>query len=346
MTAPGPAASHRGRRLVLIVVGITISVIAAWLVTRGVDLDKTWAIIGAASPGWLVAALGVIVVQTLVRAVRWRLLLPKPIVDGGVDRPPIPIVRIIPVLLVGYLGNAVLPARLGEAARGVLIARREDLPVPDSLGSVLIERVIDTFVLALLGVSAALIIGVPDWVLRIGLIGVALSIVAVIVLTIAPRLLRRFTGGPLHWLMSNISSIARGANVTKRPAAISAAVLLSLVAWFSMPSIYWLVGRSLGLDLSLVGAVLIATVTVLSTAVPSAPGYIGTFELAAAAAAGIVGIEPATALAFAIVAHALSVLPIALAGAVALVALGADARLSLTSSRGERTTEGVAATRP
>ncbi len=345
MTAEGPAAGRRLRRIALVVGGIAISVIAVWLVTRGVDLERTTAIIAAASPGWLLAVLGVVAVQTVVRAARWRRLLPDRTLDAGVHRPP-SIPRIVPVLLVGYLGNAVLPARLGEAARGVLIARREQLPIPQALGSVLLERIIDTLVLALLGVSAAFIIGVPDWVIRIALVGVALSVAAVVALSIAPRFLHRTGGGPFDRLVKGIASIVHGANVTKRPATIAGALILSLVAWLLDASVYWLVGRSLGLELAPVGVILIATVTVLSTAVPSAPGYIGTFELAAVAAAGIVGIDPATALAFAIVAHAMAVLPIALAGAVALIALGADARISLRSSSVEPSTESAAVTRP
>jgi uncharacterized membrane protein YbhN (UPF0104 family) len=344
VTASAPATSLPVRRAALIIAGLAISVVAIWIVTRGVDLERTSAIVTAAAPGWLLVALVVVAGQTIVRAIRWRLLLPPPIADAGLHGRSPSILRIVPVLLIGYLGNAVLPARLGEAARAVLIARRERLPVPQTLGSVVLERVLDTLVLALLGISAALIIGVPDWVIRIGLVGVALSIAAVAVLSIAPRLLRRLSGGPLHRLVSGISAIVHGANVAKRPAAISGALLLSLMAWLLDASIYWLVGRSLGLDLSPVGATLIATVTVLSTAVPSAPGYVGTFELAAVAAASVVGFDPTTALAFAIVAHAVAVLPIALAGAVALVALGADARLLLGTSADNQSKERGAVT--
>ncbi len=333
------------RSVALILGGIAISVIAILLVTRGVDLDRTSAIVAGTSPGWLLVAVGVIALQTVVRAARWRLLLPERIAESGVRRSAPSIARIVPVLLVGYLGNAILPARLGEAARGVLIARREQLPIPQALGSVLLERIIDTFVLAVLGVSAALVVGVPDWVLRIGFVGVGLAIAAVVVLTIAPTLLGRLTGGPFHRVVSGVLSVVHGARLTKRPAAISGAVALSLFAWLLDASIYWLVGRSLALDLSPVAAMLIATVTVLSTAVPSAPGYVGTFELAAVAAAGVVGIDPATALAFALVAHAVAVPTIALAGVVALIALGADARLSLRSSSGQTPKEGMAARR-
>lgn len=336
MTGPARPGRIPARRVALVVGGIAISTVAAWLVTRGVELERTSAIVAAAAPAWLLGAIGVVALQTLVRAVRWRLLLPGAISDAGVQRGRPTIVRIVPVLLVGYLGNAVLPARLGDAARGMLIARREHLPIHESLGSVILERVIDTFVLALVGISAALIIGVPDWVVRIGLVGVVVSITAVVVLSISPRLLGRFGGGPFDPLLRGLSSIVHGARVAKRPAAISGALALSLLAWLLDASLYWLVARSLGVDLSPIGAILIAAVTVLSTALPSAPGYLGTFELAAVAAAGVVGIEPTTALAFAIVTHGVAILPTALGGAVALIGLGAGAELSLSRSQWEQ----------
>jgi uncharacterized membrane protein YbhN (UPF0104 family) len=78
----------------------------------------------------------------------------------------------------------------------------------------------------------------------------------------------------------------------------------------------------LGLDVSLPQAVLIGAVTVLSTAVPAAPGYVGTFELATTTTAVALGIPEAGALALAILAHAISVIPVAIAGAVALVLMG------------------------
>ena len=60
--------------------------------------------------------MGVVAVQVALRSFRWSLLLPvRP--EGR----PIPARRLAPPLLVGYLGNTVLPARLGEAMRAVIV---------------------------------------------------------------------------------------------------------------------------------------------------------------------------------------------------------------------------------
>ena len=66
-------------------------------------------------------------------------------------------------MLVGYLGNAVLPARLGEPMRAVIASRRERIGTTEALGSVLVERVIDIATLAVVGFVAALIVAGPAW---------------------------------------------------------------------------------------------------------------------------------------------------------------------------------------
>jgi uncharacterized membrane protein YbhN (UPF0104 family) len=86
---------------------------------------------------------------------------------------------------------------------------------------------------------------------------------------------------------------------------------------------------------------LCATVTVLSTAIPSAPGYIGTFELAAVAALGALGVPGESALAVAVLTHVTTTIPIAIAGGVSLarmsLSLGSLATAAGESQRAGRT---------
>jgi glycosyltransferase 2 family protein len=68
----------------------------------------------------------------------------------------VPVRRIVPVLLIGYLGNAVLPARLGEPIRAHLLARREGLSSALVFGTAVLERIIDLATLAIIAFAAAL----------------------------------------------------------------------------------------------------------------------------------------------------------------------------------------------
>jgi uncharacterized protein (TIRG00374 family) len=124
---------------------------------------------------------------------------------------------------------------------------------------------------------------------------------------------------------SRIAEVATGVEATNRRPAVGAAVLLTVIAWLLDGTLIWLAGASLGVPLNLADAVVISGVAVLGTAVPSAPGYVGTFELAASAAAVALGVPPASALAVAIVWHAMTLLPMALAGVIALFRIQRDA---------------------
>ncbi len=101
---------------------------------------------------------------------------------------------------------------------------------------------------------------------------------------------------------------------------------LTLFAWLLDGTIYWAAAHSLGIDLPPAGAMLVSAITVLGTAVPSAPGYVGTFELAASTIAVGLGVAHAEALAFAILVHGLTAIPLALGGVGALLGMGARLR--------------------
>ena len=307
-----PTFSRRG--VVLAVAGIVVSAIAVGLVVRGIDLTSTASALGSADPGWVGVAVALVVVQVCIRAARWRELLPR------VHTSAPPIIRVVPVTFVGYLANTILPARAGEAVRAVLIARRERLPAPETIGSVISERLVDTLILGVIGAVAALVLGAPEWVVRTGLIAVALAVVASLVATMVGRM------GDRHWhsrlplpilrLLEVGLRVARGSGAARSRRTMVVVVGLSVVSWGLDGAVYWSVARAVGLEIAPVGALIVSAVVALSTAIPSAPGYIGTFELAAVAALGVLGVAAAPALAVALLSHVAAIVPIAAGGIV------------------------------
>ena len=107
--------------------------------------------------------------------------------------------------------------------------------------------------------------------------------------------------------------------------------MLSFLAWPLDALLIWLVASSISVEISLGAAALISVAAVLSTAVPSAPGYIGTYELAAAFAARAMGVASSPAFALAVLAHAFTILPVAIAGAVSLMLLRGSLGMALPS---------------
>jgi glycosyltransferase 2 family protein len=310
------------RRLVVPALGIGVSLAAVWLATRGIDLSATLAVFGRVDAGPLVVVAVALVAQLLVRSLRWSVLLPA----GPSGR--VHARRLVPIVLIGYLGNAVLPARMGDPVRAVLVGRREAIPASSAFGSVVLERAVDTLTLALIIFPAAAISGAPDWLVRAaGLAAVLAAAVVGIAQTRVPvRVLDaarvRSAEGIVPWI-DRVERFAIGMNTNGRPRALAAAAALSVVAWLLDGTIYWACGRAVGIDLPFAGAMLVSAITVLGTAIPSAPGYVGTFELAASTVAQGLGVPAAAALAFAVLVHALTVLPLAIGGAISLVWIGA-----------------------
>jgi glycosyltransferase 2 family protein len=304
-------------------------VAALALLATVIDLEDTWRTLVAADVRWVALTLFMVPFQILLRTARWHLLLPRR-PDGR--RPTM--LRVMPVLLIGYFGNLVLPARLGEPVRGYLMARRERLSFARVLGSVFLERVIDLATLAFAAVAAAIIAGAPAWMVRgmviVTLIGIAVA--AILVLSGIERavaVLASVLGGRAARIRLALEQVARfgeGAGGAGRAATLVAAVVISGATWLFVAATYWLLSRSLGMELSMSGSLLVAAVTTLGTAIPSAPAHIGTFEVAAVVAATSLGMPPGQALALALLAHAITTLPFALAGAAAVTWMSVSLR--------------------
>ena len=307
--------------------GIAVSLIALAVVFGTVDVREAWQVIQTASLPLLLLALAVVATQIVVRGWRWRVVLP-PRPDGSA----VPIARTISPLLVGYLGNAILPARLGEPIRAAFIAKREQLDTMVSFGATMLERLIDVASLALIGFLAAVALGAETWIIVVGAAAgfgglIFLAVLVVVGLTrladIGSALLARVglaqrTRRLQGWARSFAVGVDRGRN----PLRLSKAIVLSLVAWVLDAMIFYLVALALGIDIGFADAVLIGAVAVLATAIPAAPGYVGTFELAATATAVALGVPRPEALALAIIVHLITVVPVAIAGAGALIATG------------------------
>ena len=311
------------RRALPLLVGLVVSGVALYVLVSSIDLDATGAALRRVHLERLAPILLVIATQFSLRAFRWSRLAVSLRPDA-----PVPARRFLVPLAIGYLGNAILPARLGEAVRAAILGRREELSVAAALGTVLVERVVDTLTLAALaGVVAAFI--APEWMARLAVVIAVIGVVGLVVLLVGGRWFAARLSSATQGLWHSLATVAGGAALSIANAiagiprsALGLAVVISLIAWALDAAIFWLVAWSLDLGLNYAQAFLVGAVTVLGTAVPSAPGYVGTFEAAAVAAAVAFGVPSADALAFAALAHVMSTLPVALLGAILVVRLG------------------------
>jgi uncharacterized protein (TIRG00374 family) len=311
------------RRRLVVVFGVAISVAALYLVLQSIDLGEAVDVLATADPLPLLAIVGVVGVQVVVRAFRWSLLLPR------MRGKRIPWARLVPPLLVGYLGNAILPARLGEPMRAVIAARRERVGMPEALASVLLERVVDVATLAPVAFAAALLANAPSWATQVlGVIAAGGLVILAILTTVGVMplvgLMDRLGLASRPVIRGVIARFSASLGGPSRRLVVLSAASISVASWFLDAGSVWLVATSVGVELDYPAAMLIAGVGTLGTAIPSAPGYVGTYELAVAGIAGALGVPPAQAFALALLVHAMTLGPVALGGAISVVGIGAN----------------------
>ena len=301
--------------------GIAISAVALVLVAHSVDVSAAWDAMRSAQPAWLTLLVVLVCVDLLTRALRWKVLLS-----------PVGRVRYgdsLASLLVGYLANNVLPARLGEVVRSHDLGERSGLSKSTILGTIVVERVMDTLVVVVIAALAIFVLSVRGIVasaILVGLAVTALLVVAIAVGLVAHRLpgADRASAFINRWprIHGLLVRLRAGLAVARSMRVMAASLGFTMVSWSCAVLGFAAAAQSVGVEPTMGQAALLAAGVNLATAVPAAPGYVGTFELAAVTIAASVGIDRESALAFAVLLHALSLLITSLGGAVALLAGG------------------------
>ena len=309
------------RRVLQAVVGIAISVVAIVLVLGSVDVGRTVEVLGRTAPAWLLLVVGFIVVDVLVRALRWQRLLAP--IRHVAYRP------VLAYLLVGYLANNVLPARLGELVRSHYLGDREGMSRTTTLGTVVVERVVDTAVVVAIAAFAILVLNVRGVVTSAVLIGGAIVAILIVGLAIGVAA-HRLPGAEAaaqwasRWprLGELVTKLRSGLAVAGRPRTLFEALALSVAAWAATLLAFAAAGQAVGLELRIGEAALLSSGVALASAIPSGPGYLGTYELAAVKIAEALGLPTDEAFAIALLVHASILAVTSVGGAAALARLG------------------------
>jgi glycosyltransferase 2 family protein len=265
--------------------GISIGVFFLWLALRQTSWEQVRIILSRSKLGWLLVALSFYAADLLMRVSRWRILL------GDVKMLSFKSVGV--ALLVGYAANNILPARLGELFRADFAGRRYYLSRSAVVGSIFVERVLDGLIVVLcLGLGRLF---VPEQAVLSSLLAISALIFGGIF--IALWLLSR-KAGP-GWvaslppeLASRILSFRQGLSVM-RGASFGRVVSLSLIVWLFEGIMLWSVLKAVDISLDWQEMLSVIGVTSLSTLIPSAPGFVGTYQYAFAFTVKLFGYESA-----------------------------------------------------
>ena len=301
-------------------IGIGISIAAIWVLIHSVDLDAAFAVLRTASPAWIVAMLVTATIDIGARGARWRTLL-APIA-------PLRYRRVLGYTYIGYLANNVLPARLGELYRSHALGEGEGVSRTTVLGTVVVERVVDTVMVVAIASVAVLVLSVRGAMTSAVLLGLAFVSLVVIVLGLgiaahrlpgAARATEIIARRPR--LLELLRRLREGLAVAGRPSVVIGAIAFSALAWAASTATFLAAGQAVGVQLSVAQAALMVSGVALVSIVPAGPGFVGTFELTVVAIADSLGIPRDSAFALGLLVHIVILATTSIGGVVALVAL-------------------------
>jgi uncharacterized protein (TIRG00374 family) len=298
--------------------GVAVSAVFVWLALRDVDFDQAWRALRGASYWLLAPTLVALAAGNAIRAVRWQALFER-------ERRP-PLVPVTHAMLIGLLFNSILPARAGEAARVVALWREARVSRVESLATTVAERVYDVLALLVL-----LFVAVP-FLPSVSWLGTAAVAAAVLVAGIAATVvvLLRYRERPVAWALGRFvgeerarglaDSLVRGLSSFRHPGTAVRAFVLTVTSWlvFALSSYLLLVGFGFGFGVGFGAGLLTTIATALVLVIPAAPGGVGQFETAAIVALSAFGVDRSHALSYGIVLHVVNLVPVVLAGYVAL----------------------------
>ena len=294
---------------------------------RHANLTDVWQQVQRARTDLLGIAFVIVLSTYWARAVRWRYLL-SPI-------GPTRFRTVFRATVIGFAALGLLPARAGDVLRPYLVSRQEGLSLSSTFATIVIERVLDLIaVLSLLAVylavaadvssmSATLLRSVIVSASMAGLLAVLLAAVLWLIAAHPERI-----GGLVqtadrvlpHALAKRLAKMARsfsgGLAVARRPRELWAAVVWSFGIWILHAAEVWVATRAFGMALPFAGSFLLQALLVIGVAVPT-PGGVGSYhEAYRFGMTTFFGASNANAIAAAIVVHAISFVPVMLAGLV------------------------------
>ena len=335
--------SPRTRRIAFNLVSFALGGILLYLALRNADFGEVWTMLKAASYGWVVPLLAVIMSTMVIRAWRWKLLLDALPAEDGAPGRSVSLRSAFYSLMIGYMVNQVLP-RVGEVVRTANLSTQEKRSFSGILGTVVVERILDVIMLVvMLFVAGLLLLEQPEAFDRLLLgpfeqIGARFTPLLFVVLLVAGiaalgagllvlRALRRrerhHAGiarilGVFDAFKAGLLSVFESRH---RAGLILSTVGMWLIYVFIAYLPFVMFGFDTRFEISLGDAWIVLAIGAIGFLVP-APGGTGSYHYATILALGLLNVPEEPAATYAVFSHAAQVILFVVTGFVCLLLQG------------------------
>jgi phosphatidylinositol alpha-mannosyltransferase len=303
------------RRVALLVAVVLLAGILAFALSR-LGLHRIGTALTSAQPAWILLALALMGLSLLLRAASWHAVLRAALPHVAVAW--VPVIR---ATMIGVMGSAVFPGRIGEPTRMLVLTRR--LPgssrrqLPIVAGTVFSQTLINLLALVILATVTFTSLDI----LRAHVSGLVLALLVPLLICLlvlaGPRLLRRAQHSRSVRVALAAAALGRLLRLARQGLAAFAdprfgvpAVLFQLLAWVLQWLACYAVLCSLGLqsDGGLIAAAAVLLAVNVSAILPATPSNVGVFQAACLVVLAAYGVGAGPALAYGIILQAVEVL--------------------------------------
>ena len=337
--------------------GIAISLAALYFAFRNVPFADLINYLKSINYLWVLPSTLTVFAGFALRAVRWQLILSSNQKIGFLSS--------YHPLIIGFMINCILPGRVGEIARPVILKKKDNVPFSTGIATVVAERIFDLFILIILFVfflSTARID--PDLIIEFGnyhlnsktleavfsgMIKLSVLLffgIVIIGFDTTRKLINRITMGmPLVLFffgssfkkkiqdkvcepMVNITeNIASGFSFIKSPKLILICMIYSVIIWVLAALTYYVFSLGCpGINLSFAEITSVMLIVCFFIALPSAPGFWGLWEAGGVFAMLLFGVSEREAAGFTLANHAIQTIPVIIMGLISAFITGVDIR--------------------
>jgi glycosyltransferase 2 family protein len=336
-------------------IGIVLSGIACYLAFRNVPFGELMRYLGDINYMWMLVAMFVGIVTFFLRTWRWQIILSTSVRVG--------FKQAFHPLMIGFMMNCLLPGRVGEVARPVILKKQSGVAFTVGMATVVVERLFDAILLlsffaVVLGVvnidpeldiayggyhlTAATLEKLGSGFLRLtvvllaGIVGLSITAIRIFferMLLKVPALFF-FCGDGFKTgieksvilpLIGVMQNVASGFGLVRQPYKVVLCLLLSFLIWFlSAVAIYMMSLGAPGIGLSFLEMATVMIIICFFIFLPSVPGFWGLWEAGGIFALTLFGVSHSDAAGFTLANHAAQLFPVIVVGLFSAVVTGVN----------------------
>lgn len=297
--------------------GIFLGIVLIYFSVRGIDFNETISHLKKIDLALAALSLSLIVLMQALRSYRWGVIL-DPMEKIGQF-------TLFSVTSVGFLAIAGIPARIGELARPYLIAKKTSIKMSSALGTIVVERVMDSLAVLTIIIAVVLLQDFPPWMIKSGIIFFlfTMAMLAFVIglvwqrataVKIIDGILRLLPGKIAPKVNNMIHYFIDGFDVITDVRRLLYLLFLSAIIWLvDVAAIYALL-MAFGFHLPVMAAFVVMVVLIAGIAIPTAPGFIGNWHYACILGLSLFDVAKPEAFSFALVYHFLSMMVVVVLG--------------------------------